>query len=433
MELTGATYTTIADALKKDYLPRLQDQIEKGVKTWDLFNKNSDGVKGREILIKMFKEYPQGVGPAAAGATLPTPSPAGYDEATVTAKRNYGTIQFDAMLETEGNAIVDIVDFEMQAMEESLKKELNYQLAFGDGSGARAIVGATGTGAATGFNVGVGSTAECGDGAFYGHEDDFLHPGMIIDIYDGATEVAGDVTIASIVRGTTHRIKTTAAIGATALGIGNTVHRANSKDLCMMGLPGMIKDSGTLQNLNPTTAGEEWWASYKRDMNHSWAGESGTAASTAGDTLFFDAIQATVDEIELNSIGHVDLIYGWPLFLRQYRAAMQAQKRTVNTLAFKEGRKGLAFTTEDGEVAIMRDKYLPSGKVFFLDSSKISIKTLLGLHWETKGGGILKLLELKDVYVAWMKLYSETVITTRNACGYWTNCPITILDYTGAA
>ena len=422
---TYTTYTTIADALKTDYLPKLQEQIEKGVKTWDLFNKNSEGCKGREIEIKMFKSYPQGVGPAGAGETLPTPSPAGYAKATVSAKRNYGVISFDAMLEQEANAIVDAIDFEMQAMEESLKKELNYQLAFGDGTGARANVASL---------LGQVITVD-DDSPFEGHITDFLYPGMIVDIGTAAGLTATAVTIESIDR-TTNEVTIKAGGDVTGVVADNKIYRtgsayltADAKYLNMMGLPGMIKSTGVLQGLNPATGGEEWWASYNKDMSDSWCVTTATDV-TEGNTLFFDAIQETIDEIELNSIGHINLIYGWPVFLRQYRAAMQAEKRTVNTLAFKEGRKGLAFTTEDGEVALMRDKYLPHKTVYFLDTSKISIKTLLGLHWEEKGGGILKLLERKDVYTAWMKLYAETAITTRNACGYWTACPTTILDYT---
>lgn len=412
--MDGTTYTTIADALKRDYLPKLLTQVDKGVKTFDLFTKDSEGIKGRDIYLKMFKTYPQGVGPVAAGEFLPTPSAAGYKEAKVQAKRNYATIQFDAMLETEANAIVDAIDFEMQAMEESLKKELNYQLAFGDGTGARAEVASLAGQVITVDAGAIESGATLGK--YAGHEDNFLYPKMIIDVYTAAGVLRQAGLVITSINRATHAVTVT----GTCTGIVDTdlIYRAGSKDLCMMGLPGMVKDSGTLQTVDPTV--DDWWKSYKKDMDGKWG---------ANDTDFFDKIQETIDEIELNSIGKIDLIYGWPLFLRQYRAAMQAQKRTVNTLAFKEGRKGLAFTTEDGEVALMRDKYLPYYKVFFLDSDKLAVKTLKSLHWEEKGG-IMKLLERKDVYTAWMKLYSEFAITTRNACGYWLDTGTTVLDYT---
>jgi len=129
LAITGATYTTIANALKNDYLPKIQEQLEKKVQTWDLFEKKTDGIKGRDIYMKMFWKYPQGVGAADAGAALPTPTPAGYEQALVRVKRNYATVEFDAMLEDEDNAIVDIIDYEMQKITLSFQRELNFQLA----------------------------------------------------------------------------------------------------------------------------------------------------------------------------------------------------------------------------------------------------------------------------------------------------------------
>ena len=102
--MDGTTYTTINKALKYDYLPNLHRQVDKFVQTWDIFSKSQEGVKGRDIYMKMFKEYPQGVGAAAAGELLPTPSGAGYEEAKIQSKRNYGTIQFDAMIEKDKTA-----------------------------------------------------------------------------------------------------------------------------------------------------------------------------------------------------------------------------------------------------------------------------------------------------------------------------------------
>lgn len=402
--MDGATYTTVADALKRDYLPTLQSQVEKKVLTWDIFSKTQKGCKGRDIYLKMFKEYPQGVGAADAGALLPTPSPAGYKEAKVSSKRNYGTIQFDAMLEADTTGIVEIVDFEMKALTESLQKELNFQLAFGDGTGNRATVDSI---------LGQVITLK----APVDRETAFLYPNMLIDcITAGGAEHAGDIKISSI----DVAAKTVTVVGdITAVVADDEVFRANQRNLVMMGIPGIVSKSGTLQTVDPTV--DTWWKAYEKDKSNKW-GES------AAD--FLDSIQETIDEIELNSIGEIDLIYGWPLFMRQYVSVLEAKRQIVNTLEFKAGRKGIAYVNADRQVAILRDKYLPFYKVFFLDTSKLAIHTLSGIHWEDKGGGILKILALQDVYTAWMKLYSEFATTTRNAHGYWINTGTTVGDYT---
>ncbi|MFX0198553.1 MAG: hypothetical protein ACFFCW_20730, partial [Candidatus Hodarchaeota archaeon] len=176
---------------------------------------------------------------------------------------------------------------------------------------------------------------------------------------------------------------------------------------------------GALQTLNPSTAGQEWWKSYTKDKGGKWGAD--------GDD-FLDSIDETLDEIELNSIGKIDLIYGWPLFSRQYKAVLEAKRQIVNTLEFKAGRKGIAHVNDDKEIAILKDKYLPWHKVFFLDSSLLAIYTLDGIHWEEKGG-LLKVLEMKDIYAAWLKLYSEFGTTTRNGHGIWTNTGTTVKDY----
>lgn len=405
----GTNYTSIDKSLKNDYLPILQKQIEKKVKTWDLFNKSKDGIKGRDLYIKMFKSFPQGVGPAAAEALLPTPGNAGYEESKISVKRNYAVVQFDAMLEKDKTSIVDIVDFEMTAAEESLQKELNYQLAYGDGSGARSMV-KTAIGAGT-TTVAVESIEA--SGARPGV--DFLYPGMYIYIV-GATPT--DNKIISVDAAEQITVETSITVAAEHAKI----HRlgAYGASLNMMGLSGIVANSGALQNLNPATAGQEFWKAYGKDMSAKWS---------TSDGLFIDAIQEMIDQIEWNSNGKIDLIYAWPLFQRQYRYAMEAKRRIVNTLDFKEGRKGLAYVTEDGELSIQADPYLPWYKVFFLDSDKLSLRTLDGIHWEEKDGAILRFLERKDVYTAWLKLYSEFITTMRNSHGYWYNTGTSVGDY----
>ena len=421
--MDGTTYTTIVDALKRDYLPDFAKQIEKKVKTWDIFSKSTEGVKGRDIYLKMFRYYPQGVGAAAAGETLPTPSGAGYAEAKVSAKRNYAVIQFDAMLDEDKTGIVDLIDFEMQAVEESLQKELNYQLAFGDGSSSRGEVASASDSNASYDNQPT-ITFDAGTNKDYtGHEIDFFYENMEITVYNALTNTPrGSYTIKAVYRAAKTIVLTAGATPATdTVADGDQVYRKGNKDLAMQGIPGVVNKEGALQTLNPATEGYEWWKSFDKDMGAKWG---------TGDADFLDRIQETIDEIELNSIGKIDLIYAVPLFARQYRFSMEAKRRIVNTLDFKEGRKAIAYVTEEGEIGIMREKYLPHKKVYFLDSDRLAIKTLKGLHWEERGGGILKILERKDIYTAWMKLYSEFATTTRNAHGYWWNCPTTVGDYT---
>lgn len=411
--MDGTSYTTISNALKNDYLPNLHRQIDKLVQTWDIFSKKQDGVKGRDIYMKMFKEYPQGVGAAAAGESLPTPTGAGYEEAKVTSKRNYATLQLDAMLEKDKTGIVDLVDFEMKALTESLQRELNFQLAFGDGTGARAQVSAASDGDPS-------ITLDAGDGTYSGHEYDFLYPNMSIDVYGGATK-RGTYIIDYIDSANSKAYLKSGTPVTDGVLDNDLVYRAGQKDIVMMGLRGIVAGSGALQTLNPATSGQEWWKSYVKDKGAKW----GTDGAD-----FLDSIDETIDEIELNSIGKVNLIYGWPLFGRQYKYVLEAKRQIINSLEFKAGRKGIAHVNYDKEIPILRDKYLPHNKVFFLDTNLLAIYTLDGIHWEEHGGGVLKVLEMKDVYAAWLRLYSEFGTTTRNGLGLWTNTGTTVGDYT---
>lgn len=402
--MDGATYTTVADALKRDYLPTLHAQVEKKCQTHDLFMKTQKGCKGRDIYLKMFKDFPQGVGAAAAGENLPTPTPAGYKEAKIQSKRNYGTIQFDAMLEADDTGIVDIIDFEMKALTESFQKELNFQLAFGDGTGKRSQVAS------------IASQVITLD-APVGQETAFLYPNMVIDITtSGGTEHAGDIVISSV---DVANKQITVVGNITAVVDDDEIFRANQRNLVMMGIPGIVKATGVLQTVDPAT--DTWWKAYEKPKANKW----GTDAAD-----FLDSIQETIDEIELNSIGEIDLIYAWPLFMRQYVSVLEAKRQIVNTLEFKAGRKGIAYVNADRQVAILRDKYLPFFYVYFLDTDKLAIHSLKGMHWEEKGGGILKILNLQDVYTAWLKYYAEFATTTRNAHGYWSACGTTVGDYT---
>ncbi len=401
--MDGATYITVEKSLKRDYLAGVHRQVDKKVQTWDLFGKQTRGCKGRDIYLKMFKEYPQGVGAAAAGENLPTPTAAGYQEAKVTSKRNYAVLQLDAMLEADKTGIVDLVDWEMKALRESLIRELNFQLAAGDGTGKRSQV------------VSIASQVITLD-APIGQETAFLYPNMLIDIYTtGGVANATNISITSV----DTAAKTITVVGnITSVVDNDEIFRAGQRNLVMMGIPGIVKDSGVIQTLDPST--DTWWKSFKTDKSNKW----GTSAAD-----FLDSIQATIDDVELNSIGEIDLIYAWPLFNRQYSSVLEAKRQIVNTLEFKAGRKGIAYVNGDREIPILRDKYLPWYNVYFLDSKLLEIYTLLGIHWEDKGGGILKILNRQDVYTAWMKLYSEFATTTRNAHAYWINTGTTIGDY----
>jgi len=405
MAITGATYSTIAKALKTQYLPVLQKQVEKEVQTYDLFKKESEGVNSQDFYIKMFKSYPQGVGPAARGEALPTPSPAGYEEAKVYTKDNYGVVEFDAKIEDEGSGIVDIIDFEMEAMQESFIKELNFQLAYGGPAGARSTVASL-----SGQVITVDAPV--------GRETEFIYPNMYIDVYNGASVRQGGLKV-TVVNKATKEITVVGTV--TGIADGDLIYRAGAKDLGMMGLNTLIGNTGTIQNIDSAAAGNDWWQSIVVDKSNKW----GTSAAD-----FLDSIQDIIDQIETQGPNaKVNLIYGWPLFTRQYVSVLEAKRQIVNTLEFKAGRKGIAYVNVDREIPILKDRYLPYYTVFFLDTTKIKIYTQKGIHWEEKGGGILKVLERKDIYTAWLKFYAEMGTVQRNGAGKWINAGTTVGDY----
>jgi len=146
---------------------------------------------------------------------------------------------------------------------------------------------------------------------------------------------------------------------------------------------------------------------------------------------FLDSIQDIIDQVELQGPNSkINLIYAWPLFTRQYVSVLEAKRQIINTLEFKAGRKGIAYVNVDREIPILKDRYLPYYTVFFLDTTKIKIYTQKGIHWEEKGGGILKVLERKDIYTAWLKFYAEMGTVQRNSHGKWTNTGSSVGDYT---
>ena len=406
MAITGATYSTIAKALKNQYLPVLQKQIEKEVQTYDLFKKESEGVNSQDFYIKMFKAYPQGVGPAARGEALPTPSPAGYEESKVYTKDNYGVVEFDAKIEDEGSGIVDIIDFEMEAMQESFIKELNFQLAYGGPLGGRSTVASV---------AGQVITVD----APVGRETEFIYPNMYLDSYAGATPHNTAFKVTSVNKATK---EITVTGGITSTVDNDVLYRAGSYGLGVMGLNTLIGNTGTIQAIDSAAAGNDWWQSIVVDKSAKW----GTSAAD-----FLDSIQDIIDQVELQGPNSkINLIYAWPLFTRQYVSVLEAKRQIVNTLEFKAGRKGIAYVNVDREIPILKDRYLPYYTVFFLDTTKIKIYTQKGIHWEEKGGGILKVLERKDIYTAWLKFYAEMGTVQRNSHGKWTNTGTAVGDYT---
>ena len=102
---------------------------------------------------------------------------------------------------------------------------------------------------------------------------------------------------------------------------------------------------------------------------------------------------------------------------RAYFNLLKTDRRYVNTQEFEGGFKGLAFTTDRGEIPIVTDTDCPFNKIFFLNEKSIKLYRESDWSWMDYDGSNFQRVTGFDAYEATMFMYSEMGTHRRNSHG----------------
>lgn len=388
-----ATLTTASALLKEIYEPRIREQLQNEAVALKRIEQSGEGVEdqvgGKYVTFPLHTRRNQGIGARNEMEQLPTPGQQMYAAARISLRYLYGSARLSGqtmkLADKNYQAFASALDGEMTGLKNDLRKDLNRQV-YGTGSGAVATAGAAGTGNT--FNAATAQWAQLG---------------MQVDIVTGTTLNNANPTIIASNRQITAVNPTTNVItfdGATqATAVGDVIVRTGSVNREWQGLGSIIAATGVFQNIDPAI--EPTWAAVV-DSN------GGTLRPLSEGLLILQA-----DRVRANG-GSVTVMLTNLGVRRAYFNLLSQQRRYTNTQEFTGGFKGLAFTTDEGDIPFVVDTDCPNNRVYGLNEKEITLYREEDWSFMDEDGSKWSRVAGFDAYDATMFQYSNIGAHKRN-------------------
>lgn len=390
-----ATLTTVSNILKEVYEPRVREQLQNETVALRRIEKSSDGVVsevgGKYVTFPLHTRRNSGIGARNEMEALPTAGQQGYAAARVSLRYLYGLVRLSGqtfeLAESNAQAFASALDQEINGLKNDISVDQNRQV-YGDGSGTVAVVTADGANTTT-----VQTTMYAQLGGQY-------------DLIDGTTLGNPTPTVKASNRQFTAINNTTNVItydGADVLAAANDVWvRTGSVNREWNGFGIIIKTTGTFQNVDPTV--EPTWVANV-DSN----GGVNRALSEGLMILMNDNIRTNGGEITamFSNLG----------VRRAYFNLLSQQRRYTNTQEFTGGFRGLAFTTDKGDIPFVVDINAPKNRIYFVNENEITLYRERDWTFMDRDGSKWQRVIGFDAYEATMYQYSQLGTHRRNTHG----------------
>lgn len=401
--MATTTMTTVDNILKEVYEKQLRDQLQSDLITLMRIERTSEGVSqdvgGKYTVFPVRVKRNHGIGARNEMEALPVARTQGYEAARVKLKYLYGSIELSGQVfelaERDAQAFASALDQEVNGLREGLKKDTNRQV-YGTTRGKLAT--ATTNGTTTTF---ITTNAQ------------YLEIGMIVDLYDsGDSEKLGDAEITDIAADTPtagdYTVTFTPADGV-ATAVGDYLTRANSAGKEKTGFEDIV--------IGPN--GDGTGALF--NITHSiWTGNVDDTSGALSEGRMINMVDRIRRRGGRTTVGFCSLGVR-----RAYFNLLVQQRRYTNTTEFAGGFKGLAFSTDNGDIPIVSDFDCQPGRLYFLNEKEIKLYQEVdwtfmnrdGSNWQrkiTSAGNF-------DAYQATLFKYCELGTHRRNSQGVLTN------------
>jgi len=381
-----ATLQTIEDALKIDYLPEVQEQVNNGsnyfIQKLKQKAEKIDG-DGKEFYIAHHFGRNSGVGAGTEMGDLPTAGQQGYKGSKGNVAYVHGRLQVsNATIQAskrDETSYIRALTSEVKGLTTDLQNFMR-RTSLGDGSGKLATFP---TQAATNKLL----------------VDDvrLFFANQIIDIYTlPGTAVASARTVLDV----DYDAKTITISGAAvATTAGDIAVSKDSLNLEPLGLAAIISKSKSLQGLDPATYG--WWKATVM-------GNGGTGRAIS-DVL----LRSLVDRLDIVSGKKTEWLVGSHGIRASYEAYLTSMKRFVNPMELEGGYKAIEF---DG-LPLIVDRYMPAKKVWSGNWDDLGLYYTSQLAFMDEDGSMFSRVPNKAAYEATAFNYETMVCHARNAFG----------------
>lgn len=403
--MAQTTMTTVDPILKEVYEPRLVDQLQSEILTIQRIERTSEGITedsgGKYVTFPIRVKRNQGIGARNESEQLPIARTQGYASARVKLTYQYGAIELTGqtfeLAEKNFQSFASTVQTEMEGLKEGLRKDTNRQM-YGTSIGKLATANA----------VGLTTTFVCSNG-----EAIYLEVGMIVDSYTSADALKNNSQEITNVQFDTPAAGTTTVTflaAATASAIGDYLVRDDNRGKEINGFRDVASSTGVLYNIDP--AATPVWASPVDDPG-------------ATRPLSEGLMTNMVDRIRSKG-GKTTVIFTSLGVRRSYANLLQQQRRYNNTVEFKGGFSGLAFTTDTGDIPVMSDFDCPVGQMFFMNEKQLKLYQTHEWTWMQRDGSMWQRVigangAYFDAYNATMYKYWQLGTHRRNSHGVMRN------------
>jgi len=352
----------IADVLKHFYLGPIREQLNNKTVLLANLKKSSKEVVGDQVVLPLRKGRNWGIGARGTTGTgvLPTAGSQQYKKTYFLTKDMYGRISISGKTiratKSDKGAFLRIVQTETKGCSDDVASDVNRQM-FMDTTGTLTLAG---TGA-TSVTVPVASTQ-------------YLEEGMYVDFNHGAGGSSTNVLIDRVDSETQITVHA-AATWTTADPISITGVASGSE---LNGLSLITSNTGALQNLNPASAGESFWA------GNVYGDDTSPAALTE------DRMQEIQDSIEEKG-GKVNLIVGHFYARRAYARLLTAMKMFTPPQVgkLKGGFDYLDFNNVPVTVDRHSQRTPTTTRFYFLSTDSLGIYRMADFDWMQEDGAIL--------------------------------------------
>lgn len=389
----GATLTTATNILKEIYEPRIREQLQNWQKTSKRIEQTSEGVTsevgGKYVVFPIHVKRNHGIGARLEMEQLPTAQNQGYARAQVGLSYQYGAIRLSGqsmeLAQSNFQAFASVLDEEVNGVQRDLAKDFNRQI-YGTSVGVLATV----TGANTTVTVPATNTQ-------------YLEVGMLIDIYDSTgvtlkTQATGN-TILSIVKNTNFVLDVAPGVATVN---GDIVVRRGSLNREIIGFSQIVDDTAPVYNINPAT--EPVWKSV--------INANGGVNRALSEGLMIKMI----DDVYTNG-GNTTAIFTTLGVRRAYFNLLNQQRRYTNTQDFEGGFKGLAFTTDNGDVPLISDVDCQPNRMYFMNEKELKIYRESDWGFMDRDGSKWQRVIGFDAYDATLYKYCQLGTHRRNSHG----------------
>jgi hypothetical protein len=405
------TMTTVAQILKEVYQDKINDQLQSEVITAKRIESTTEGVTsnsvgGKYVRFAVRVKRNHGIGSRNEMEALPTPRTQGYLDAQVNLTYAYGGIllsgQTFTLAESNSQAFASTLDQEVNGIKEGLRKETNRQF-YGTSQGVLAVAasGTTTTFVATDANA-----------------LQYLEIGMFVDYYDATSTVASPVLNNAAVEITNIDLTTfTVTFGTTvtAVASGDFLVRAGSHQKEPVGFQQIVAGTASTATALGTGAG----ALYNI-TSPLWTGNLDTTAGAISEGRMINM----VDNIRKRG-GNTTVIFTSLGVRRAYVNLLTQQRRYTNTTEFTGGFKGIAFTTDNGDIPLVSDFDCQAGRMYFLNEKELKIYKDDDWKWMNRDGNMWQRVITSsgefDAYNARLFRYWQLGTTRRNSHGMMTS------------